>query len=163
MFFIKLVKTTNPRKIPKILRKKSKPVKKITRRTLKLIEKMKKIMIENNGIGLAAPQVGKLLQIIIVGTSLENCIALINPEVIYTSSETEELEEGCLSFPGYFAKIKRPFKVEVKGLNEKGKPVEIRTEGILARAFLHEIDHLHGKLFIDYLENLDELKKIQLA
>ena len=131
-----------------VLREKSKEIKEIIADIKKLGEKMKKTMIENQGIGLAGPQIGELKRIIAV--KLEEDIQLfINPEIVKKSKETEIMEEGCLSFPGLFLKIKRARKVEIKALDIEGKEIQIKTEGLSARVFQHEIDHLDGILFLD--------------
>lgn len=112
------------------------------------------------GIGLAANQIGldmNLAVIEIPDEKKETLIVLINPEISEKSGEIYE-EEGCLSFPGLFAKIKRYSKVKVKALNEKGLPIEVNGEGLLAKALQHEIDHLNGITFIDKLPLMTRLK-----
>lgn len=130
-----------------ILRKKSKYVDKIDKRTLQLLDDMAETMYKNDGVGLAGPQVGILKRVIVVDIG-EGLLKLINPEIIEQEGE-EQAPEGCLSIPRISAKVKRPYKVKVKALDENGKNVEIEAVGFLARAFCHEIDHLNGILFID--------------
>ncbi|KAJ51650.1 peptide deformylase [Clostridium tetanomorphum] len=130
-----------------ILRKKSKYVDKINKKTLQLINDMAETMYKENGVGLAAPQVGILKRIIVIDIG-DGLIKLINPEIVEEDGEEKDTE-GCLSIPGVIAEVKRPYRVKVKGLNENGENIEIEGLGLLARAFCHEIDHLNGILFID--------------
>lgn len=130
-----------------ILRKKSRKVDKITKRVIELIEDMKQTMYENDGVGLAGPQVGVLKRVVVVDVG-EGPLAIINPEIIYTEGKEVDVE-GCLSIPGRQGLVERPKKVKVKALNEEGKEVIIKGEGLLARALCHEIDHLDGILYID--------------
>ncbi len=130
-----------------VLKKKSKKVDIINGRTLILLEDMAETMYAANGAGLAAVQVGILRRVVVVddGTGL---FKLINPVIIETSGEQQELE-GCLSIPGIYGIVKRPERVIVHALNEQGEFIEIERIGLLARVFCHEIDHLDGNLFID--------------
>jgi peptide deformylase len=114
----------------------------------KLIPEMLKIMRENNGMGLAAPQVGESIRLCIV-EHLGNTYILINPKITAHSKEKINTEEGCLSFPGKFIPVTRFETVQVRYLNEKGEKCKIKTKDLLARAFQHEIDHLDGILFIN--------------
>ncbi|MBZ1345409.1 MAG: peptide deformylase [Candidatus Nealsonbacteria bacterium] len=191
-----------------VLRKKCQEVEKVTEEIKKLTLDMLETMIANQGIGLAAPQVGQLKRIIVVHLlekrspeeivaqkpqALINLpshseggrrkfaffdlpsaseggrrkfaffdlpsasergrrgLALFNPKIIKKSRETITDEEGCLSFPKLFLKIKRAKEVEIEGLNERGEKIKIKTEGLPARVFQHEIDHLDGILFIDHV------------
>ena len=131
----------------KVLRKKSRPVEEFDRKLSLLLDDMAKTMYRANGVGLAAPQVGRLLRVAVIdaGTGL---LKLVNPEIIAAEGEQQE-EEGCLSIPGIRGIVKRPAKVKVKAYNEKGELFEEEGNGLLARAFCHEIDHLDGVLFID--------------
>jgi len=140
-----------------ILREKCKPVEKITHEIEKLITQMKKAMKEYNGIGLAAPQIGESKRIIVIETEKQP-VAFLNPKIINQSKEKQVFEEGCLSFPGLWLKIKRPKRVEIEALNEKGKKIKIEAEGLLAQVFQHEIDHLNGVLFIDRASIFQKLK-----
>jgi peptide deformylase len=130
-----------------VLRKKSKSVEKIDKRVTALIDDMLETMYASNGVGLAAPQVGILKRIIVIDVG-EGAIKLINPELIETEGDQQDLE-GCLSVPGISGEVTRPEKVKVKALDEKGDTIMIEGTGLLARAFCHEIDHLEGILFID--------------
>jgi peptide deformylase len=130
-----------------VLRKKSRKVDRLDSRTLTLLEDMVETMRAADGAGLAAVQVGILRRVIVIddGTGL---IKLINPVIVETAGEQQELE-GCLSIPGIYGRVKRPERVLVKAMDEHGQPVELEGGGLLARAFCHEIDHLDGILFID--------------
>jgi peptide deformylase len=114
------------------------------------------VMFANNGIGLAAPQVGLRARVFTMGHSLmaEQSFAVFNPEIIDASTEVRDLEEGCLSFPSIFAKIKRPSWITVKYKNSSGEEVINRLEGYDCVCFLHELDHLEGIVFKDRLSQL---------
>ena len=130
-----------------ILRKKCRKIDKIDDRLLTLIEDMKETMYEADGVGLAAPQVGILKRLFVIDIG-EGPLVFINPEIIETSG-TQTDEEGCLSLPGETEEVVRPNYVKARALNEKGEEFEIEAEELLARAILHENDHLNGTLFID--------------
>jgi peptide deformylase len=131
-----------------ILRKKCRFVEAVTIEEVELFENMVFTMRAFNGIGLAAPQIGISRQLIVVDTG-EGIVKLANPQIIEVR-ENDKMVEGCLSIPGADIEVKRRYKATVKGLNEKGKMVEIKAKGLLARVIQHEIDHLKGKLIIDY-------------
>lgn len=130
-----------------LLRKKSKVVTEITPRISSLIEDMKETMYKENGVGLAAPQVGILKRIVVIDVG-EGPITLINPEILESSGSQIDVE-GCLSVKGIQGTVDRPNYVKVKALNEKGEEIILEGTELLARAFCHEIDHLDGILFID--------------
>lgn len=145
-----------------ILRTKSQPIYKITRDIHKLARDMKSSIGPNHGIGLAAPQVGQNVRMILINipseyyeeTGFVDCqldqnYIIINPIILSASSDTSVIEEGCLSLPDYFAEVIRPSSVEFEGLNLKGEKIEGRATGIFARIIQHEIDHLDGILFAD--------------
>ena len=134
-----------------ILTKQCKPVPKMTLRTKILIEDMLETMYEYHGVGLAAPQVGILKQIVVIDVG-DGPIVLINPEIIATSGE-QTGEEGCLSVPGKWGIVTRPDHVKVRAYDQNMEPVELEGEGLLARAFCHEIDHLAGELYVDKTED----------
>lgn len=134
-----------------ILTKQCKEVTKMTLRTRVLIEDMLDTMYEKFGVGLAAPQVGVLKKIVVIDVG-EGPIILINPEIIETSGE-QTGEEGCLSVPGKWGIVTRPDHVKVRALNEEMEEFEMEGEGLLARAFCHEIDHLSGNLYVDKVED----------
>lgn len=130
-----------------VLRKKCREVDKIDDRLLTLIEDMKETMYDADGVGLAAPQVGILKRLFVVDIG-DGPLVFINPEIIETSGSQID-EEGCLSLPGETEEVMRPNYVRARALNEKGEEFEIEAEELLARAILHEYDHLNGTLFID--------------
>ena len=134
-----------------VLTKKSRPVEQMTPRISELITDMLDTMYEKMGVGLAAPQVGILKRIVVIDVG-EGPIVLINPEIIETSGE-QTGEEGCLSVPGKWGIVTRPNYVKVRALNEEMEEFEIEGEGLLARAFCHEIDHLSGHLYVDKVED----------
>ena len=139
-----------------VLRKKAEKVKEITPEIRKLALDMIEAMNQDQGIGFAAPQVGELKRIITVYLIQEGGdksklmpLILINPKIIKKSRKTEMGEEGCLSFPNLFLKIKRAKEIEIEAQNEEGKNISFRAKGLPARVIQHEIDHLDGILFID--------------
>lgn len=133
-----------------VLRKKCREIDQIDDRLLTLIEDMKETMYDADGVGLAAPQVGVLKRLFVIDIG-EGPLVFINPEIIETSgSQTDE--EGCLSLPGETEEVMRPNYVRARALNEKGEEFEIEAEELLARAILHEYDHLNGTLFIDRIK-----------
>lgn len=132
-----------------VLRKNCKEVTEITRRELTLIKDMVDTMYEANGVGLAAPQVGILKRIFVVDIGDESgLMVFINPEILETSGIQCD-EEGCLSIPGEAKEVERPNYVKVRAFNEKGEQFILEGEELLARAILHENDHLDGVLYID--------------
>ena len=133
-----------------VLAKVCKEVKMMTPRTAILIEDMLDTMYEAQGVGLAAPQVGVLRRIVVIDVG-EGPIILINPEILETSGE-QTGDEGCLSVPGKAGCVTRPDYVKVKALDENMKEVVYEGEGLLARAFCHEIDHLDGHLYVEKVE-----------
>ncbi|MBQ8923269.1 MAG: peptide deformylase [Lachnospiraceae bacterium] len=131
-----------------ILRKKCKPVEKMTGRIETLIDDMFDTMYEANGVGLAAPQVGVLKRIVVIDVCDGNPLALINP-VIVSSDGEQEGEEGCLSLPGLSGNVKRPNHVVCKALDRNMNEITVEGEELLARAICHELDHLDGILYKD--------------
>ncbi|WP_343189673.1 peptide deformylase [Buchnera aphidicola] len=136
----------------KRLRKKAKPIKKISEKIKKIIDNMFKTMIHNEGIGLAATQININLQIIVIGkiNNICNSFALINPKIMKKSGSSS-IEEGCLSIPKRKIFVPRYEKIKVKGLNLKGQKAIFTAKSLLSICIQHEIDHLKGKLIIDYL------------
>ncbi len=116
-----------------------------------LVAEMLEAMRIGKGIGLAAPQVASALRVFVTHVEEDKPRVFINPEIVLTSQEEIEFEEGCLSLPGLYLSLKRPESVRIQAWNEKGKPFSIEASGILARVMLHEYDHLEGVLFIDRL------------
>lgn len=143
-----IVKYPNP-----VLRRKAEPISEIDETILNLIEDMTDAMYGDDGVGLAATQVGESKRVIIVDAG-EGLAVLINPEIIEKGGEETSLEEGCLSLPEIRVDIVRPSRVLLRGLNEKGEQVELEAEGLLARVFQHEIDHLNGVLIIDHASSV---------
>ncbi len=149
-----------------VLRQKAKKVKRVDASTQKLIDDMLESMRAANGLGLAAPQVGVSLRVLVIEMPKDEedphsgeQVILINPEI--TKKEGEQFgEEGCLSIPGYVGMVRRAMKVSVKGLNRKGKEVRVNGDALLARALQHEIDHLNGVLFTDRLEKPEDLYRL---
>ncbi len=139
------------------LKKRCKDVAQIDEGIKKLIRDMAETMYEANGVGLAACQIGVPQRIIVLDVSpidpRHSFFAMINPEIIFQEGEVDH-EEGCLSVPDFFEKVKRIEKVRVKGMSPDGKEIEVSGEGILAFALQHEIDHLNGTLILDRLSYL---------
>ncbi len=140
------------------LRKKSLPVEKVDDELRQVMDDMLETMYAAPGIGLAAIQVGILKRVIVIDLSKQdepkNPMFFVNPEIIEKSKTDSTYEEGCLSVPGQFAEINRPEKCHLKYLDYYGNPKELKAEGMLATCIQHEIDHLEGILFIDYLSKL---------
>jgi peptide deformylase len=148
-----------------VLRQKAKKISGLDPSILKLIANMKETMHEANGVGLAAPQIGVSLKLVVICLPEEDAaaaedIVLINPEVIKRSGE-REIDERCLSIPGYSGKVKRAVSVTVKAKDEKWKEIRIKGDELLAQALEHEIDHLSGVLYVDRLESPEKLTKIE--
>ncbi|MBQ1302406.1 MAG: peptide deformylase [Firmicutes bacterium] len=139
------------------LRKKSREVTEITPRMLTLLDDMAETMYANDGVGLAAPQVGVLRRAIVIDIREETSglIKLFNP-VITEKKGSQKVEEACLSVPGMSARLERPFEVTVEGLNPEGEKVQYKAYGFLAQAFCHEIDHLDGILYVDHPHEIIE-------
>ena len=152
-----------------ILRQKSLDLKSIENEDFLLAEEMMDIMIRAPGVGLAANQIGVLKKIVTINIqdkekNLDNKYVLFNPKIISSSKETVIMEEGCLSIPEQFADIERPKEIVVEYTSEKKKLVKKRIDGAEARVLQHEIDHLSGKLFVDYLSSLKRniiIKKVK--
>jgi peptide deformylase len=144
-----------------VLRQKTKKISAIDRSVKKLVKDMTETLHAEDGrVGLAAPQVGVSLRITVIGLPDEEDIILINPEIVRRKGQ-RLVSEGCLSIPGYIGEVYRAEVVTAKGLDIQGKEIRIKGEGLLAQALEHEIDHLNGILYIDRMENMDSLRKIQ--
>ncbi len=141
-----------------ILRKKCEPLEKVDSETKKLMDDMLETMYAAPGIGLAAIQVGILKRLVVLdiskGEEEKTPMFLINPKIIHQSKKTSIYEEGCLSLPGQFAEIERPAECILKYIDYNGKEKELKADGLLATCVQHEVDHLNGILFIDYLSKL---------
>jgi peptide deformylase len=151
----------------KRLRTVAKPVEKVDDKVRQLVDDMLETMYEAKGVGLAATQVNVHQRVIVIDTSEDKDapLCLINPEIIEKDG-VEESEEGCLSVPGFFEKVKRAEHIKVKALDKEGESFELEAKELLAVCIQHEMDHLQGKLFVDYLSPLkkkrikDKLEKI---
>ena len=143
-----------------VLREKSKRVRFIDSSINKLIENMMETMRAVEGVGLAAPQIGISLRVIVIGLPEQAEIAIINPQIVRRSGE-RLVSEGCLSVPGYRGEVKRAVSVTVKGRDLSGKEIRIKADELLAQALEHEINHLNGVLYIDQLTSPDKLRKIE--
>lgn len=164
MALLEILKFPDPR-----LRKKAVPVKGVTPELKTLVSDMLETMYASRGIGLAAPQIGESIQLVVIDVrpqgeggrykiedltekeqAVEYPLVLFNPKIVYSSGRTS-FDEGCLSVPGYFETVKRAAEVKVEALDVNGKPITVETDGLLAVCIQHELDHLMGKLFIDRL------------
>ena len=161
MALLKVLHFPDPR-----LRRKARPVAAVTDETRRIVDDMLETMYDEHGIGLAAVQVNIPQRIVVIDLSEERDqpLALINPEILDAGGE-EEMDEGCLSVPGFTAPVRRRERVRLRALDRAGAPFELDADGLLAVCIQHEIDHLNGKLFVDYLSPLkreriaDQLRK----
>jgi peptide deformylase len=143
-----------------VLRQKAKRVRTVDNSVKRLIADMRETLHADPGrAGLAAPQVGVSLRVVVIGIPGEEDIILINPEIVRKKGE-RLVTEGCLSVPGYIGQISRAESVIAKARDINGKEIRIKAEGLLAQALEHEIDHLSGQLYIDHLGSLDELRQV---
>ncbi|HXT14509.1 MAG TPA: peptide deformylase [Gemmatimonadaceae bacterium] len=136
-----------------VLREETKPVGEITDELRTLVKNMFDTMYLAKGIGLAAPQVGRTERVAVVDVD-DSPLVIINPEILERDSKTAKAEEGCLSIPDVYGDVERPTRVRVRALDLEGKEFEVEAGELLGRCLQHEIDHLHGKLFIDYMSVL---------
>ena len=136
-----------------VLRKPTKPVTEVTDELRKLIADMLETMYAAEGIGLAAPQVGRSERLAVVDVD-GNKFVLINPQILATEGDQDKAEEGCLSIPEIYGDVVRPFTVNFRAIDENGREYEATASELLGRCIQHEVDHLDGKLFIDYLSPL---------
>ena len=141
-----------------VLRKQAKPVERVDEQLRKLMDDMLATMYDAPGIGLAAPQIGISRRLIVMDPAKEDApstqLVMVNPEILERSDELRLHDEGCLSIPDFTAEIERPARTRVSYLDRAGKPQEMELEGIWSTLVQHEIDHLNGVLFIDYLSRL---------
>jgi len=121
---------------------------------------MVETMQQANGVGLAAPQVGAPVRVVVLQMPGEEPMAIINPEIVKRSGE-REVPEACLSVPGYAGEIKRSISITVKGRDRRGKAIRLKAIGLMAQALEHEIGHLNGVLYIDHVESPDRLHKVE--
>ena len=137
-----------------VLKEVSQPVQKIDKQLKKLLDDMADTMYKNYGVGLAAPQVGKLIRAVVIDCQDEvGLIELINPKITYREGKAVDTE-GCLSVPDIFGEVERAAKVKVEFLNRRGKLQHLTAKGLLARCIQHECDHLEGQLFIDIAQSI---------
>ena len=132
-----------------LLKQKAKPIINIGPEYIKIAEDLLEILRSQKGIGLAGPQIGLMERIFATDISGDEPRIFINPSIVETSQETLKYEEGCLSIPGIYTDVIRPKTIKIQAWNEKGRPFNLETGGVLARVILHEYDHLEGILFID--------------
>lgn len=151
MSLLEILEYPDPR-----LRTLAKPVKEITPEIETLIDDMFETMYDAPGIGLAATQVDQHIQLIVMDISeeKESPLVFINPEITILEGNPEKMQEGCLSVPGFYEDVSRIEHVLIKAIDRKGEPFELEAEGLLAVCIQHEMDHLNGKLFVDYLSSL---------
>lgn len=135
----------------KLLRTQSETVDKIDDDLVEFVKSMVGFMHDHNGVGLAAPQIGRLQRFFVIQLPEQDPLYFINPEIIGTSVELSVVEEGCLSIPEQYGKVERPAMVQVQAYNLRGRPFKMEADGFLSHVIQHEYDHLNGKLFIDYL------------
>ena len=157
MAILEILRSPDPR-----LKKVAKPIEKIDDTIKKLSKDMLETMYKNNGIGLAATQIGVEKRIVVMdvtqGENKNEPLILINPQVIRQSDELKLYNEGCLSFPTQYAEVERPDKITAEYLDLQGKKQQIEADGLLSVCIQHEIDHLNGKVFVDYLSRLKREK-----
>ena len=139
------------------LQRRAEPVQQVNTAIRTLIDDMFSTMYHAEGVGLAATQVNILQRVVVidVSSSADQPLALVNPEILMVSDNTVKMSEGCLSVPGVNEKVQRAAKIQFRALNAQGELFEMEAEGLLAACVQHEIDHLNGKLFVDYLSGLN--------
>ena len=143
-----------------VLRRPAKKVRRVDDSILRLIDEMFESMTAAEGIGLAAPQIGVSLRIVVIGLPDEEPFAIINPKIVRRSGE-RRIEEGCLSVPGYRGSLTRSIKVTAKGLDVQGRELRVKAEdNLLAQVLEHETDHVNGLLYVDRLDSPDDLVKL---
>ena len=142
------------------LTKTCRPVTDFNGRLHELLDDLKDTLIDSGGVGLAAPQVGILRRVCVVTNEDEEVIELVNPEIIYTEGEQTGLE-GCLSVPGKYGEVTRPWFVRVRAQDRDGNWFEAEDEGLFARCFCHEIEHLDGHLFVEHTDHLLSEEELQ--
>lgn len=155
----------------KRLHKVAKPVAAVDERIRKLAADMAETMYAAPGVGLAATQIDVHERVVVIDISEEKdqLLVFINPEIVWSSGERQVYEEGCLSVPGIYDEVERPDRVRVRALNEKGEQFELDCEGLLAVCIQHEMDHLMGRVFVEYLSPLKQsriktkMKKLERA
>ncbi len=136
-----------------VLNKICHPVTKFDEKLWALLDDMRQTLLDSNGVGLAAPQVGILRRAVLVINGQDEILELINPTIVHTAGEQEDME-GCLSVPGKWGFVKRPMVVRVRAQDRNGNWFEVEDEGLTARCFCHELDHLDGHLFVEHTDRL---------
>ena len=136
-----------------ILNKVCHPVTKFDDKLWSLLDDMRETLLDSNGVGLAAPQIGILRRVVLVINGQDEILELINPTIIHTAGEQEDME-GCLSVPGKWGFVTRPLVVRVRAQDRTGNWFEVEDEGLTARCFCHELDHLDGHLFVEHTDRL---------
>ena len=143
-----------------VLNKKCRPVEKFDQKLAILLDDMKETLYDADGVGLAAPQVGILRRVVVIDDG-SGLLELINPEILETSKATQIDAEGCLSNPGQYGMVERPYRVKVRAQDRNGNWFEKEGEGLLARAFCHELDHLEGILFTSRASRMLSVDELQ--
>ena len=142
------------------LRQKASPIEAITPEIQRLVDDMAETMYAAPGVGLAAPQIGEGVRLFLVDIASEDepsdLRVFINPEIVARSDDSKVYEEGCLSVPGIYDEVERPDRVTVRALDENGQPFTLEADGLLAVCVQHEIDHLNGRVFVQYLSRLKQ-------
>lgn len=143
-----------------LLRKEAEPVREFGAELERFVEALFATMAKEQGVGLAAPQVGRRIRVLVLNATGEpqDALALVNPEIVERSGPETVFEEGCLSFPGIFAEVRRPDRCRVRAFDVKGNPIEAEYEGFQSRVVQHEYDHLEGVLLVDRMSPADKLK-----
>jgi len=144
-----------------LLRQKAQKIEKIDDDIVDLVQLMLQILVRDNGIGVAGPQIGVMKRIFVVSIQGDVPRIFINPSILETSHETSKVEEGCLSIPGVYSDVVRPETIKIQAWNEKGRPFTLEANGLLARVIFHEYDHLEGVLFLDHLPESKRNKLIE--
>lgn len=143
-----------------VLAKTCRPVEKFDQKLHELLDDMKETLIQANGVGLAAPQIGILRRVVIVMDAEENMVELVNPQIIASDGEQTGLE-GCLSVPGKYGVVTRPATATVRAQDRNGNFFEMSGEGIVARCFCHELEHLDGHLFVEHTDRLYTVEELE--
>lgn len=147
-----------------VLAKVSHPVTQFDEKLHDLLDDMRETLIDSKGVGLAAPQIGILRRVVLVINEQEEIIELINPEIVFTEGEQTGFE-GCLSVPGLYGEVTRPYRVRVKAQDRNGNVFEVEDVDLTARCFCHECEHLDGHLFTEHTDRLytvDELEELEM-
>lgn len=143
-----------------VLGKICRPVEKFDQRLHDLLDDMKETLAESNGVGLAAPQIGILRRVVVVVDAEDKMVELVNPQIIAYEGEQTGLE-GCLSVPGKYGVVTRPYKATVRAQDRNGEFFEVTGEEITARCFFHELDHLDGHLFVEHTDRLYTVEELE--